>query len=159
MELMRGHHSVGDANLHLQITAKYRRCVFREGLVKRVCEESFQETAERLGLVIHAMAFGPDHVHVFVGACRNHSVAEVVRRLKEVSSRRIRRECWERIKGKLWRKVFWSGGYFYRSVGSTTGEAIQYYIQNSQRKHWTALDYEEYKQRKDAQTTINQFIA
>ncbi len=159
MELMRGHHSVGEANLHLQFTAKYRRCVFREGLVKRVCEESFQETAERLGLVIHAMAFWPDHVHVFVGACRNHSVAEVVRRLKGASSRRIRRECWERIKGKLWGKVFWSGGYFYRSVGSTTGEAIQYYIQNSQRKHWTALDYEEYKQRKDAQTTINQFIA
>ena len=159
MELMRGHHSVGEANLHLQFTAKYRRCVFREGLVKRVCEESFQETAERLGLVIHAMAFGPDHVHVFVGACRNHSVAEVVRRLKGASSRRIRRRCWNMVKTRLWGGAFWSGGYFYRSVGSTTGEAIQYYIQKSQKKHWTALDYEEYKQRKDAQTTINQFIA
>ena len=63
------------------------------------------------------------------------------------------------MKTKLWGGAFWSGGYFYRSVGSTTGEAIQYYIQKSQKKHWTALDYEEYKQRKDAQTTINQFTA
>lgn len=159
MELMRGHHSVGEANLHLQFTAKYRRCVFRDGVVKRVCEESFRETAEQLGLVVHALAFGPDHIHVFVGACRNHSVAEVVRRLKGASSRRIRRMCWDTVKTRLWGEAFWSGGYFYRSVGSTTGEAIQYYIQKSQKRHWIALDYEEYKHRKDAQTTINQFTA
>ena len=159
MELMRGHHCVGEANLHLQFTAKYRRDVFRDGVVKRVCEESFRETAEQLGLVVHALAFGPDHIHVFVGACRNHSVAEVVRRLKGASSRRIRRMCWDTVKTKLWGGAFWSGGYFYRSVGSTTGAAIQFYIQNSQKKHWTALDYEEYKQRRDAQTTMNQFTA
>ena len=66
MELMRGYHSVGEANLHLQFTAKYRRDIFRDGVVKRVCEESFRETAEQLGLVVHALAFGPYHVHVFV---------------------------------------------------------------------------------------------
>ena len=158
MELIRGHHSVGEANLHLQFTPKYRRDVFRDKVVKRVCEESFRETAQELGLVIHAMAFGPDHIHVFVGACRNHSVSEIVKRLKGASSRRIRVECWERVKSKLWGGAFWSGGYFYRSVGSTTGEAIQFYIEKSQGKHWIALDYEEYKHRKDTQTTINQFM-
>jgi hypothetical protein len=74
MELMRGHHSVGEANLHLQFTPKYRRDVFRDEVVQRVCEEGFRETARTLGLVIHALAFGPDHVHVFVGPCKNHSV-------------------------------------------------------------------------------------
>ena len=159
MELMRGHHSVGEANLHLQFTPKYRRDVFRDGVVQRVCEESFRETAEQLGVVVHALAFGPDHVHVFVGACRNHSVAEIVRRLKGASSRRVRQKCRDRVRMKLWGDAFWSGGYFYRSVGSTTGKAIQYYIQNSQQNHWTALDHEEYKQRKDTQTTISQFTA
>lgn len=160
MELMRGHHSVGEANLHLQFTPKYRRDVFRDEVVKRVCQESFHETAEGLGLMIHALAFGPDHIHVFVGACKNHSVAEVVKRLKGASSRRVRQECWNRIKSKLWGGAFWSSGYFYRSVGSTTSEAIQYYIERSQGKHWKALDYEEYKHRKTGrQTTINQFTA
>jgi len=159
MELMRGHHSVGEANLHLQFTPKYRRDVFRDETVKKVCEESFRDTAEDLGLVINALAFGPDHVHVFVGACKNHSVAEVVRRFKGASSRRVRQTCWGRVKLKLWGDAFWTGGYFYRSVGSTTSEAIQYYIEMSQEKHWTALDYEEYKHRKDKQTTINQFTA
>lgn len=159
MEMVRGHHSVGEANLHLQFTPKYRRDVFRDEVVKEVYEESFRETAKKLGPVIHALAFGPDHVHVFVGACKNHSVAETVRRLKGASSRRIRQECWDRVKSKLWGKFFWSGGYFYRSVGSTTDEAIQYYIERSQEKQWTALDYEEYERRKGTQAGITQFVA
>ena len=113
----------------------------------------------RLGLVIHALSFGPDHVHVFVGAYRNHSLVEIVRRLKGVSSRRVRQKCGDRVRMKLWGDAFWSGGYVYLSVESTTGEAIQYYLQNSQQKHWIALDYEEYKERKDTQTAINQFTA
>jgi len=161
LELIRGHHSVGEANLHLQFTPKYRHDVFRDTEVKRVCEESFRATAERLGLVIHALSFAPDHVHIFLGACRKHSVAEVVRMLKGASSRQIRRQCWNNIRSKLWGKAFWSTGYFYRSVGATTGKAIQYYVEKSQGKHWKALDYQEYKHRKEkeknTQTTINQF--
>jgi putative transposase len=159
MELMRGHHSVGEAKLHLQFTPKYRRDVFRDRAVRQVGEASFRGTAERLGVVVYALAFGPDHVHVFVGACRNHSVAEIVRRLKGASSRRVRQTCRDRMQRKLWGDAFWSGGYFYRSVGSTTGEAIQYYVQHSQQKHWTALDYDEYQHRKGTQTTIRQFTA
>jgi REP element-mobilizing transposase RayT len=128
VESMRGHHNVGEANLHLQFTPKYRRDVFRDEVVQVVCEASFREIAEQLGLVLHALAFGPDLVHVFVGACKNHSVAKVVRRLKSASSRRIRRLCWARVKGRLWGTAFWSGGYFCRSVVSTIGEAIKYYI-------------------------------
>jgi REP element-mobilizing transposase RayT len=94
-----------------------------------------------------------------VGACKDHSVADVVRRLKGASSRRIRQGCWDSVKSKLWGEAFWSGGYFYRSVGSTTGESIQHYIERSQGKHWTALDYEEYRHRQNMQTTINQFMA
>ena len=90
MQLMRGHHSVGEANLHLQFTPKYRRDVFVDRAVKRACEESFRETAQQLGLVIHALASRPEHI--FLGACRNQSVAEVVKRLKGASSRRVRRE-------------------------------------------------------------------
>ena len=60
MYLMRGHHSIGEANLHLQFTPKYRRDVFRDEAIKRACEESFLETAQELGLVINALAFGPE---------------------------------------------------------------------------------------------------
>ena len=42
-----------------------------------------------------------------------------------------------------------SGGYFfYRSVGATTNEAIKYYPEISQRKHWRAVDYDVYLESK-----------
>ena len=39
MELVRSAHSLGEANFHLQFTPKYRCDVFRDGEVKRICEE------------------------------------------------------------------------------------------------------------------------
>ena len=41
------------------------------------------------------------------------------------------------MRGKLWDDPFWSDGYFYRFVGSTTAEHVRYYVQNGRkRKHW-----------------------
>jgi len=73
MELVRSAHSLGEANFHLQFTPKYRRDVFRDGEVKKVCEESFRETAARYGFAVHAVEFGPEHTHIFVGVCKNLS--------------------------------------------------------------------------------------
>jgi len=156
MELVRSAHSLGEANFHLQFTPKYRRDVFRDGEVKRVCEESFHETAARYGFAIHTVEFGPEHAHIFVGACKNMAVSELARLLKGASSRRVRAQCWGRICGKLWGDSFWSDGYFYRSVGATTNEAIEYYIQNSQRKHWKAVDHDLYIQSK--QKPLTQYL-
>jgi hypothetical protein len=106
MELVRSPHSLGEANFHLQFTPKYRRDVFRDGEVKKACEESFRETAARYGFAIHAIEFGPDHAHIFVGA--------------------------------------------------TTNEAIRFYLEHSQRKHWKAVDHDIYLQSK--QKPITEYI-
>jgi len=134
--------SRGESNYHLIFTPKYRRDVFTDGEVRRVCLESFAQTCYALGLKMEACEFGTDHVHLFVSRCKNYSVPSMVQRIKGASSHRVRHELWERVKDKLWGDSFWSDGYFYRSVGSTTAEAVQYYVQNSQRKHWMRYDYE-----------------
>jgi putative transposase len=153
VELVRSAHSLGEANFHLQFTSKYRRDVFCDGEVRRVCEESFRDTAARYGFAVHAVEFGPEHAHVFVGACKNRSVSELARLLKGASSRRIRMQCWGRLCGKLGGDSFWSDGYFYRSVGAATNEAIEFYVQHSQRKHWTAVDHDLYIQSKQKPLT------
>ena len=157
IELVRSTHSLGEANFHMKFTPKYRRDVFRDGEVRRVCEESFRETAIRYGFAVHAIEFGPEHVHIFVGACKNLSVSGLARLLKGASSRRLRSQCWDRFRSKLWGDSFWTDGYFYRSVGATTNEAIKYYLEHSQRKHWKAIDYQTYLQSK--QNTLNEYIA
>ena len=91
---------------------------------------------------MEACEFGTDHVHLFVSRCKNYSVPQMVQRFKGASSYTIRHELWDRVKGKLWGDSFWSDGYFYRSVGSTTADAVRYYVENSQRKHWMRHDHE-----------------
>jgi putative transposase len=135
MQLVSVGSSLGESNFHLQFTPKFRRDVFSDDDVRTLCRESFRDVCTELRIGMEACEFGPDHVHVFVSRCKNYSVPEIARRLKGASSRRIRLELWDRIKDKLWGDSFWSGGYFYRSIGSTTTEAVQYYIEHSQRKH------------------------
>ena len=132
-------------------TPKYRRDVFKDEEVKKMCLESFAHTCYGLGIRIEACEYGPEHVHLFVSGCKNYSVPFMVQRLKGASSHRIRHELWDHVKDKLWGDSFWSDGYFYRSVGSTTAEAVRFYVQNSQRKHWMHHDYEEEEQRQERQ--------
>ena len=151
MQLVSVGSSLGESNFHLQFTPKYRRDVFLDEEVRTLCRESFRQVCAELRIGMEACEFGPDHVHVFVSRCKNYGVPEIARRLKGASSRRIRLELWERVKDKLWGDSFWSGGYFYRSIGSTTSEAVQFYIEHSQRRHWMGLDYDAGQMREEEQ--------
>lgn len=142
MQLVSLGSSRGESNFHLVFTPKYRRDVFRDEEVKRKCLESFARTCYELGIRVEACEFGPDHVHLFVSGCKNYSVPHMVQRLKGASAYRIRHELWDHVKEKLWGDSFWSDGYFYRSVGSTTSEAVKYYVEHSQRRHWLRHEYE-----------------
>jgi len=42
-------------------------------------------------------------------------------------------------------------------VGSTTAEAVRYYVQNSQKKHWTRYEDYEAAQREKAQAKLTDF--
>ncbi len=132
-------HNVGGSNYHFVFVPKYRRKVFRNSQVKKACEDSFLRTAEHLGLHIHALEFGPDHCHLFVGNCRRYSVSKLAHRLKGASSYYVRQGHLKRIaKQGLYGPSFWSAGYFYESIGRVTTETVRYYIERKQGKHHEA---------------------
>lgn len=140
---VRSKHSLGEANYHFQFTPKYRRDILMDDVVKKACEGSLREVAQRLSLKLYAIEFGPDHCHLFVGGCKNYTVSELAQRFKGASSRELRRKLWDRIRHKLWGTSSWSDDYFYESIGRVTSEAIQYYITRQQGKHWSSVDYNE----------------
>jgi REP element-mobilizing transposase RayT len=39
--------------------------------------------------------------------------------------------------GDLWGDRFWTGGYFYRTVGAVNSKTVHKYVEHSQSKHWT----------------------
>lgn len=155
IELIKHSHSVGECNLHYQLTPAYRRPIFEEEKVRKLTKAYLLAKAKELKVIIVSVNFGPDHMHLFVANCKNYSVAELVRRFKGYISRMMRKNHWGLFKHYLYGKKFWTEGYFYRTVGAVTSEAIKFYIEHSQEKHWAVVDYEFYQY--DKQRKLNSF--
>ena len=135
-ELTRSSHALGESNLHLQFTPAYRRAVFARPRVQRLVKAYFLAKADDLRVSVLAFEFGPDHLHLFISDWKDYAVSDLVRLLKGFVSFMMRKNHWKLFKDLLWGNKFWSNGYFYRTVGSVTGETIKFYIERSQKKHW-----------------------
>ena len=136
-------HSVGEFNYHIQITPAYRRKVMENEVVDKLVKAYIKAKLDELNVRVVAMRGGKDHLHIFVADCKNIAPAELIRQIKGFSSYMLRKNHWKLFKNLLWGDKFWSSGYFCRSIGSTTTEAVEYYIEHSQDKHW--VDYEEHQ--------------
>lgn len=154
-ELVRTASSVGESNLHLQLTPAYRRDVFVSEKVRNLTRIYITEKATKLGIIVAAIDFGPDHTHIFLSNWKHYAIEKIVNELKGFSSYMIRKFHFSLIKDKLWGRKFWSEGYFFRTVGAVTADSVQFYIEHSQKKHWKAVDYQYYKNKQ--QTLLTQF--
>ena len=152
-ELVSYRHTVGESGLHLQFTPAYRQPIFAIPKVKQLTRLYIQSKADQMNIIVSAMDFGPDHIHMFINSWKNCSIEQLAGELKGFSSRMMKKNHRNLFKHLLWGKKFWSSGYFHRTVGAITAESTQYYINHAQKKHWKVLDYEVYKQKQ-----LNQFI-
>jgi len=143
IELLRSSHSVGEANYHHAFTPAYRRCIFADELVRILTRDYILAAANRHKITVAAIGFGPDHCHTFTTKCKNHSVVQVAKLLKGFSSRMMRKHHRDLFMDKLYGKKFWSGGYFYRTVGAVNSFTVHRYVEESQGKHWTAKQEEQ----------------
>ncbi len=132
VELLRSSHSVGETNLHLQFTPAYRQDVFADELVRILVRDYMLATARKYRFEITAVGFGDDHTHVFVINWKNFSPAKLAQLLKGFTSYMMRKHHYTLIKNKLWGKKFWSGGYFYRTVGAVNADTVKKYVTESQ---------------------------
>ena len=139
LSLVKYAHTVGETNLHLQLTPKYRKKIFRDKDVRAECEHEFKEIANRLKVDLAGLGFGPDHAHLFVCGWKNYAPAKLVQRFKGATSRSIRKKYPVRLAVQgLYGKQMWSDGYFHRTVGAVTTETMKKYVTESQKKHWHA---------------------
>jgi putative transposase len=135
-ELVRSRHCVGGSNFHLQLTPKYRKPIFWERPVRKLVEAVIRMKIFALGLVLEAIEFGPDHVHLFVTNCRKYDVPTMIQHIKGFSSWYLRKNYWDLFKNQLWGDSFWTDGYFFESIGRITSENVKFYIMRQQGKHW-----------------------
>ncbi len=135
-ELRSSGHTVGETNLHLQITPAYRRDIFANQLVRELTIAYIVQRAKEMKVDIAAIECGPDHLHMFVTNWKNWSIPVLAGQLKAYSSRMMRKGHRTLFQDKLWGSKFWSAGYFHRTVGVVTAETVKRYVKEGQRKHW-----------------------
>jgi putative transposase len=142
-ELQRSKHWVGGSNYHIQLTPKYRRPIFWTRQVQKLVEAVIRMKIFELGLVLEAIQFGPDHIHLFVTNCQKYSVSKILQHIKGFSSWYLRKNYWDLFKDQLWGKSFWTGGNFFESIGRVTADNVKFYITRQQEKHWIFRDMDQ----------------
>lgn len=139
------HHSVGEFNFHIQLTPGYRREIFVNERVMKLTIAYVTAKIKELKIRLVEIRAGPEHLHIFVADCKNIAPCKLIQQIKGFSSYMMRKNHWNMFRSDLWGKKFWTGGYFCRSIGATTTEAVEYYIKHSQDKHW--VDFETHQTR------------
>lgn len=126
-KLDRVSHAVGQNCFHFTWSPKYRYPVFRFPNYVREMKNILHEIAQKHKIKMHELCIERDHIHCFVSFPPTLCVSKVFQLLKGGSSYQFRRR---RQKMRKY-KALWSRGKFYRSVGSVTTRAVQYYINDS----------------------------
>ena len=139
MELNRNKHSVEEASYHIVFCPKYRHGIFGYERLRKFCIYLFMRVADRHKVIIRALEVMDDHVHLFVSIRSVHSISQVARYFKGYSAYKMFKvfpwlKEYKPGEPRFWGGHFWSRGYFYRSVGSTTDKAVEFYIKLSQHK-------------------------
>ena len=135
-ELKHSRHCVGGSNYHFQFTPKYRRPVFWGPATRKLVEAVIRIKLFKMGIALGALEFGPEHIHLFLKNCEKYTVPELAGHIKGFSSYYLRKNYNYLFHRYLWGNSFWSGGYFYESIGRVTTSTVEYYIKNQQGKHW-----------------------
>jgi putative transposase len=136
MEINQNRHSLGGNNYHMQFTPKRRKTVYRNRKIRALVKAALKYKAFKLGVTIEALEFGPDHLHLFISNCRKYSVSQLAQHFKGYSSRIVRKHLPYDVMYFNNGRAFWSGGYFYESIGRVTSDVVKYYIERQQKKHW-----------------------
>lgn len=111
-------------NYHFVFCPRYRRKV----LVNQV-EIQFKQLVEEIcaenDWVLLAMEVMPDHVHIFLNVLPTDSPADIMAKLKGITSRRLR----EQFKHLKHLPSLWTRSYFVSTAGNVSSETIKRYVE------------------------------
>jgi putative transposase len=117
--------AVFNLKLHLVWCPKYRRPVLTDAVADKLAQ-LLREKAQELEMTVHALEVMPDHVHLFLEHDPRWSVAEIVNRMKGVTSRTLRDE-FPALRSRL--PTLWSRSYYAGTVGHVSEKTVRAYIE------------------------------
>ena len=114
---------------HIVFSTKYRRKCLNE--IKDSVLDAFRIVEANSEFKILMMNLEDDHIHFLIKFKPSLSISQVVRRLKQMSTRIIWENNENYLKKFYWKKKqIWTGGYFVSTIGEVSEKNILEYIKN-----------------------------
>ena len=114
---------------HIIFSTKYRR-ICLEPIYDTIIE-CFKYIESISDFDILMMETDKDHIHFLIKSKPSLSVTQIVRRLKQLSTKYIYDKCYDYMKQYYWKEnVLWTHGYFCSTIGNVSENVIKQYIEN-----------------------------
>ncbi|AFS79700.1 putative transposase, IS200-like protein [Gottschalkia acidurici 9a] len=118
-------------NYHFVFCPRYRRKIFDIQNVEIRFKEIFKDICDKLEVEIIAIECDRDHTHMFLNCLPSLSPADIMQKIKGVSSKLIREEFVELSK----MPSLWTRSYFVSTAGSVSSENIKKYVEEQKTRY------------------------
>ncbi|MCB7071703.1 IS200/IS605 family transposase [Caldibacillus sp. 210928-DFI.2.22] len=124
-EYRRTNTTVSLINYHFVFCPRYRRKIFLRSDVEERFKQLVQEICEELDIVIVALECDKDHTHMFLNALPMLSPADIMAKIKGVTSKKLREE----FPHLRHLPSLWTRSYFVSTAGNVSSETIKRYVE------------------------------
>lgn len=116
---------------HIILVCKYRKKLLQWWLNDDIKNMVFDiSKMEDTKFTIEVMESDKDHLHLLIDYEPNVSISQIIRRLKWLSTFRIRKLYWEYLRKEFWvEQTFRSDWYFVCSIWEANPDTIRKYIE------------------------------
>ncbi len=112
-------------NYHFVFCPRYRRKIFLRSDVEERFKQLVQEICEELDIIIVALECDKDHTHMFLNALPMFSPADIMAKIKGVTSKKLREE----FPHLRHLPSLWTRSYFVSTAGNVSSETIKRYVE------------------------------
>ncbi|AWI13013.1 IS200/IS605 family transposase [Caldifermentibacillus hisashii] len=124
-EYRRTNTTVSLINYHFVFCPRYRRKIFLRSDVEERFKQLVQEICEELDIIIVALECDKDHTHMFLNALPMFSPADIMAKIKGVTSKKLREE----FPHLRHLPSLWTRSYFVSTAGNVSSETIKRYVE------------------------------
>ena len=123
-------HSKHYLKAHIILVTKYRKPLLVNQL-KQDMYTIFNNIIDNSDFSVEVFQSDLDHIHFLIRYIPRLSISQIVRRLKQESTRQIWLLHPTTLRKQYWyQKLLWSSGYFVCSIGEASPDTIREYILN-----------------------------
>ncbi|MBD8499652.1 IS200/IS605 family transposase [Paenibacillus arenosi] len=112
-------------NYHFVFCPRYRRKIFLKSEVEQRFKEIVKDVCSELSIEIVALECDKDHTHMFLNALPSLSPADIMAKVKGVTSKQLREE----FPHLRHLPSLWTRSYFVSTAGNVSNETVKRYVE------------------------------